>query len=803
MPKNPDQAIGQHVPTSQMEGDLRPSRYKQTSAMDGPQFYALSRATVVRVDYEKFEVSLRTKAGEEIQRVPIPISFPGAGYRHFLGAMPEPGDVCNIGWGMQESGSTRVPVILSWIVPGVMAGHDWLPEQPYAPDESGTPPKLQHQMEGVLDRLRHKLRHLEPGHILASSSQGSDLVLNESVLLTNRRGNEIHLRDQDQAIVFRSLQQFHAGAGFRVYSGMVQRDATFLPTQMFSDGIYWDSPRQVDGEGNVLPEGSLGSDPTPHSQLTPGDAFTSTDDLTFGSGVNPSLFLQRGLFISDGGYARGNIGSDAIYGGKHYYRVSSSNTNGAVDPSADTFTEYRIEVAHTSDGILPVTEQTDGFDADRLPNASTLSTDPLAGSINAPFIEWVLGTVVGNDPFTSKGLQTYGLPLRPVIFDGAERAPAMTSGLGTAVASHAAVMLQVRPPVGAGTSPSFWTFTKDGRMFTSLQGPGDTWSAETSYGSGLRIGAGTEPGGQSVAVEADGAVLIQAGRGRNADNLGILLASEGGAVKIYAGGTLQEGGTAARAAPAGEGEGALPALVLESATNTLIRATNKITVSAAKLDMVNIGGITLGASTGLDFQSGGGISASSDTYTQSSTGKSTFNFSGPKGGLITNGALREVSFTGSPATGFVGGTADKYEMIYGDRKETIAIGNHLTEVLVGTQSYKVGTGVLTLAAGAAPSPAQGAPTSLALSPGTMTGRSPVVAFTATGGTASLTASTIVSLTGATMTLTAPRISFPGVHLPVGGIPGSLLTDGVLDPLTGKPFSLGGVLGVPTITVGAV
>ena len=116
-----------------------------------------------------------------------------------------------------------------------------------------------------------------------SSSQGSDLVLNESVLLSNRRSNEIVLRDQDQAIVMRSLQQFHAMSGARVYGGMVQRDARSLPKEMFSDGIKWDSSIQLDGSGKPyypLADG-FEQDPIENGKLTPHPLFQRGSDSVY------------------------------------------------------------------------------------------------------------------------------------------------------------------------------------------------------------------------------------------------------------------------------------------------------------------------------------------------------------------------------------------------------------------------------------------------------------------------------------------------------------------------------------------
>ena len=795
---NVETKLSGNVGDSRMRAELAPSKARATSSSGGPQQYALAIATVLSIDYEKLEVSLITGTGEPFARIPIPISFPGAGHRHFLGALPEPGDACVIGWGMQESGRTRVPWILSWIVPGTTAGYDWLPTQPYSPDESGTSPKLAHAMEGTLDRIRHKLRHMEPGNVVASSSQGADVVLNESVFLANRRGNELQLRDQDQAIIFRSLQQFHAGAGFRIYSGMVQRDATFLPTQMFADSIDWDSAQQRDGEGVPITTSGMPSSDYSLNALTPAAIFqrdgdgTPDLDLIIPAGLNPYEFLPAGMFIDQEGNAQPVFEADAIYGGKAIYRLSSSGTNATVDTGSETFTEYRIEVSHTTDGTLPVTEQTDGFDANRLPEGNPDDPAPLDDSIDTPFIDFVLGTVAGNDPYSEKGRTTYGIPLRPVIFDGDDRSPALVSGIGSDMGSHSATLLQVKPPLVAG-SPSFWSVTKDGRLLASLEGTGSSWSTEASFGAGLRIGAGTEPGGCSLKADLDGAFVVQTQKGRNADNLGILFSSTEGAVKLYAGGTSQEGGVSARNAPSGGGEADLPALILESGTNALLKAAGTLTLSANKLAFENIGAFSVGANTSLEFNSGAGISHSGNTYALSSTGKATFNYSGPKDSIPTNGSVRKVSFTSSPATGFVGGTADEYEMLYGDRDESITLGNHSTTVMVGNQTYECNAGILSLKSGVS--------TAMELTTASMSGRASALSFQATAGAASIQSSAALSLQGQTASLTAPSVTVNGGHTPPGGAPGGgVLTDGVLDPITGRPFMASGVLGVQTFRV---
>lgn len=793
-----------HVGSSRIREDLRESRLRKSAARGGPQSYALCVATVTYVDYEELLVNLRIESGETFNRVSIPLSFPGAGNRHFLGSVPEVGDACVVGWGSMESGRTQLPYILAWLIPGTTAGYDWLPTQPYGPDEFGTTPRSRFYLEGLADRVRHKLRHMEPGNIVASSSQGADLVLNESVLLTNRRGGEVRLEDRDNSLIVRSLQQFHAGGGFRLYAGMVQRDARFLPTQMFSDGTDYAAARQVDEDGNILTPDDLADSPYRRGRLTPARVFQRSDtgeaevDLLFGGGVDPNDFLRNGMLINANGDAVGTLSSDAIYGGKHIYRVSIDGTNGAVDTDSETLTEWRLEMSHTHDGTLPVTEQTDGFDADRLPSSGAAGPDALGGSPNHPFLTVAFGSVVGNDPFTSTGRPLYGQPLKPVVFEGETLRPAMTSGVGSSIESHAAFLLQVKPPFGGTRPPSFLAVTKDGRLLGSIAGPGKLWSGELGFGSGLKLGAGSNATGTGVQVLSDGAVDITASRGRRSDNAGITARTENGGVYIFGGAPLSLGGPGSRVATApGGGRESAPSVLIEAATNLLLRGGRSIRFEATTLDYNNLQTFNVNANGSIIGQAGDTISFSSKVYNHTTTGKAVYTYSGPKDGDPSTGPLRETKFTAGPSTGFPGGVADRYTLEYGSREEIIRQGDHTTEVQVGDATYTVGTGRMTLEAEQARIEMSNAGIDGEAGQGS-------IKFKAKAGSATFEASTTVTLRGPQMDLQADNITFKSIngnHTPPGGLAGGgVMTDGVLNPLTGVAFSQTGTLGIATIRV---
>jgi hypothetical protein len=480
---------------------------KSADPSTGPAAFGLGIARVIRVDHIKSQVALQVMTGEKdmFEWTQIVHTCPAAGARTFMGSTPEPGDVCVVGW---LASDVKTPVILAWIPTAVTTGVEWLPVQDFLPSEVDMNPQTQAHFEGIYGRTRMKHCPVRPGCLMFSSAQGSDIIMDENVLITNRRANEIRIRDSDQAIILRSLQQFHAMGGARVYGGMVQRDARFLPRRMFSDGTNWTAGRQQGSNGDPLTPAELGDSPIEAGTLTPHPVFFRSDtSLPFpDSGVevkdniDPYAFLNRGRFIGTDGQALdpSNVASDGEYGGKQIFRVALSGdptsgdlpTNGVIaqgGAESDTLTEYRIELDHSWDGSLPVTEQTDGFDADRLPSDAA-ATSPVASG--EPFLQWILGSVVGNDPFSRRGSQEYGLPLAPRIFDADGTVdPRLQSGIGFPLGEHAASLFRVVPPVADPSQipPMFVSTNKDGQVKAFLSGPQDQDSLELACNGGIRV----------------------------------------------------------------------------------------------------------------------------------------------------------------------------------------------------------------------------------------------------------------------------------------------------------------------------
>lgn len=656
---------------------------------------------VVNVNYEEFFVTLRIVIGDDFQnqRVPVPITFPGAGARHFFGSMPEVGDNCVVGWMPQESGGagprdnegTKTPVILAWIPPGAWLGHDWVITSPFTADEERMGPRGAAMVEGQFARTRHKRMHLRPGDIGASSSKGSDILLNEGVYITNRKANELRLRDQDQAFVVRSQQQFHVMSGARVYAGMIQRDAHLLQSAVFhSRG--WATDQTMMGKDQ-----SGGGEP-----WMAGSAIGAPDAaIDFLRMPRPPNVRFEPILAS----IKGKTGTDpdkkAVYGGKPIFRVAYNEqgyTNNAELTGAKAFSEYRIEVDHTTDGILPVSEQTEGVDLDRM-----------SGNRGQAFIEFALGTVVGNNAFNADRA-LYGVPLRPVVFDGPTATPSISSAAGFELGEQAATLFRVHPVAPGDKSQhsgSSWTsFTKDGRFKARIGGPEGTNSVEVSVAGTTRF----DTAGLNLSVV--GPLDLSSGPGTDGENVGLRLGSAAGAVVIESGGKI-EGVRAVKALQEPESDSpmaagapkAIPSMLLkgqelhmESEEGVLIGAGGSATITAKSGISLNSPGQQINLNAG-----DGTIILRANEVQHVAMGRETRKYSGANGDRITELPMRHTSFTaGGPISNGVcfyevvdeveyanGGKRTSYD--YGDRESVYNIGAEKTICKTGKVTWDANT----------------------------------------------------------------------------------------------------------------
>ena len=711
----------------------------------GRHALSLCIAKIVEIHSEEMRCTLQIIHGEGDLSQPlsgVELLMPSLGNRHFMGGIPEVGDQCVVGWFVGNSNgpsSNKTPAILAWWPRASYLGHDWLPTQSFAPGEGVDTNVKRQQVSAYHQRTRHKMRHYNPGNVAGSSSQGSDLVLNESVLLSNRRSNEIVLRDQDQAIVMRSLQQFHAMSGARVYGGMVQRDARSLPKEMFSDGIQWNSSIQLDNSGQPyypLADG-FEKDPIEAGKLTPHPLFQRGPDSVFDENemynlessfqgefpppLDPYRFLYHAGLVDENFYDSTD-GSAITYGGKSIFRVGRELASNAVE-EGEAFTEYRIELTHTTDGMLPVTEQTDGFDSDRAPNSRGESGEPT-------FIEWVLGTPVGNDPFSFQGSEQYGVPLVPDVDE--ESGSLNGADADTLFENHSATLLRISP-ILPDTLDTFSSFTKGGKYRGFI-------SSESEDAALMTVAGGVRLQSSQISIGSEDTVL----RGSGSLHL--------------SGGTTRIEGLSSKEGANLDGDGREVSVEVVGKKRISIESASSISLKAPLVDFSQAGEIRLNSSSQLTLSTGSGLNLSSENIKQTAVGSMDISVSGPPQGNPLHGAVRKVKILATPVSGHVGGASDSYVNAYGGKEETfVGPATNTRKVTVGTETKTILSGVDTLSVSGTTQTTDVTGCKFASPQGSVI-VSAGLSVSLTSNAVSIRGNTGVSISGSSISLTSPGLS---------------------------------------------
>jgi hypothetical protein len=734
-------------------------------AESGRGWSALSMciAQIVEIHWEEMRCTLEILHGNGSDTralTGVELLMPSMGNRHFMGGIPEIGDQCVVGWFAHDTRAGtagKTPAILAWWPSTPWIRHDWHMTQGFEPGENIMEDNKNRKIvQNFHQRVRHKMRHFSPGNIGASSSQGSDMVLDESVLLTNRRANEIIIRDQDQAIVMRSLQQFHAMSGARVYAGMVQRDAKTLPREMFSDGIKWDADIQIDPNGNPYNPFS-GDDnfenPIEEGVLQPHPVFQRENIEGFGVDIegdrvnykgdfplhlDPYVFLYNGGFIDEENQEL-NEESDTIYGGKSILRVGTNFGENAYS-NGSAFTEYRIEMNHTTDGTLPVTEQTDGFDSDRVGNEVNETKNP-------PFIEWVLGTPVGNDAFSAKGKEEYGLPIVPY------NSTLGVANLTTPYSDHAATLLRVTPVV-PNVSDSFVSFTKGGKFRAKVSSPlPDSFETRVEGGAFLDVAS-------DLLVQSENSTLSSTTK-TNISSLG--------AVEITASGSV--GGDDL------DGDEPNVSVIIKGSKRISLQSDTAIAFKSPIVDFSQVGQIRLASTDQMELNTGAGLNQTANTIKQSSMGQYEQVCGGPADFNPLAGPARKVTVTEGPVSGGAGTPSDSYTNAFGGKSEVyIGPATNTKTVAVGTDTKTITSGSDQLVVGTTVQMTDPTGTKFLAPAGSVTSTAgTVIAMTA--NVVSLRGNTAVTISGTSITLGSPSASF-----------GPIVCGSDIHPILGVPYA---------------
>lgn len=741
--------------------DMRhPGGPKQASSFGREAMAYLHAGHIVHVDTESMVCSVRLDSMQS-ERHDVPLPAPGGGGpRSWSGCVPERGTKVLIGWKKFDTGARSFsPYIVEFLTVGTFSAREYEPFMSVPPDDAKATldlhPELADDPRYNLGVVRLKSRKGYSGDFVASSSGGADAILDRDVMLTNRAGNEIRLRDSDQTVVVQSLNEFVSNAAGYYRRGLVKRNAFNLLPDLYP---LEDSPIPAVSPGD--PENGVGPDGIPLDRSPAYDTLLrfglikADGTANFEEGVSPSG--SSGL-------------SDPVYppvtlsdGQRVSYVVHGEHSFGFAD-TLYSYVEDRRELRHISDGIMAVTEEGDGF------------------QIDSPFpayIEDVVGTVVGND-FSSDagrplykrvlGMRLFTSPSQKIPSDGPVlEAVDTVMRLGVMDAVGLARLFRINCPQPGSSNQFACGITKEGKVMihvpkTQFGEPDEKGKSVELNVQGLFkaiLGADENSGGLSLDMRTVGGVSLDIGRFNGGPHSGssVVLNLHGGVKRICNGdadtgvaddvtynGSASEVGTGSKLTSWGGN-------VVTNAGGENAQSGQKITLAAGFGGLVTTSAGDVGVTI---------LGKTQEQYAQLVTttyavGKSRTTVAGVDSSTVLSGSATRTVVAGS-------GISDT--VTTGNISQSVATGNFLLSVSAGNVTATVGSGSLALSCG--------------------------------GGPASMSASLSATIaSGVLVSLETPvtKIGSAVQGFAVVGIPGP--GGPHLDYVTGLP-----VLGIPNVSVG--
>lgn len=707
---------------------------------------------IVHVDVESMVCSIAIDFGAAKEWHDVPLPAPaGSGPRSWAGCVPERGSKVLIEWKRFDNRNFQ-PYIVGFFTSGLYPARQYEPfstcDPEIAKEALQIDPEIAKDPRYRLDVVRLKARKAYEGDYLASSSSGSDFLLDRDATLQNRAGCEIKLRDSDQTSILQTINEFTSSSAGLYRRGLIRRNAfNFLPDLLLSA-----RDRNFGMIGDKDASGVLDSK---IEEISNSDGKWETALVDKVDATSPSFDVLRNFgLIGENGEVSVPDQTDPSYpfivaaDGRRQSYVVHGTQDLRWDQHDECYVEDRAEIFHTHDGIMSVTEEGDGIQVDN--------------PVERIFIEDVRGTVVGNDPYSDAGRALYKKILSMRMFsdlDDMEKPQAelfpvdivQSPSLADSIAL--ARLFRIKCPSDGAKQYTFG-ITKEGRVFLNVPA--------------------SRRDKQSIDMAADGGV--KAFLGSNSDRVSLNLKTLGG-IKLDIGSFKDDSSD--------EGDSVSLDIVLHGkiktaysglqGRETIVNGTDYKSIGGSSVE--NVGGshvVISGGTAALESESrrvnvgtGGYAIRSLGSYDLTCLDKSMESFA--KLRMVTN-------YLGSQKL-----------TVAGIDNTLVMAGVHSTTVASGAYAVTVGAGNLSLSSGVNSSVVSGVNLFLA-------GGGAVSSVA--GGAHTTMAGGINAMVGAVAAIQAPvvKIGISVVGGVVAGVPGPPIPH--RDYVTGLP-----ILGMPTTLIG--
>lgn len=685
---------------------------------------------VTRVDEVNLKADLKVITGGG-DRFEIDLTQGMAGPRSFWGGVPEVGSLVIVGYRRIHK-QLHDAVILGYLPTGNRSGLRFDPFSVADPSEiSSDEAALYKNTFGATQR--YKRLNLRPGDVGGMSASGSEFVMSKDVRIVNRAGDVLELRDADRTFITQTIHRVESDAGLKKISGPIRRGAAYLPPDILgkdgktlkstSDGYYGRDELQAAGPG--VGSGTDAKFANTSGQLL--DLFNDTTEF-------PPVTYSNGRRV--------------------YYPPTAPGVSiEDLDSIADAFVEDRLEMSHTSDLSQEVLEEIDGFTMDRRP----------------PYIERVMGTLVGNDLISTRGQRQYAKILKPRLFpdflsrslgkftlEEINRQP--TSPDLESVTAAGAFFFRIRPPRSVGENAFVAAVSKQGKLFLNIPAsvqedyPSGSKgvSAELNLAGALKayIGA-SSPDRISAHLTLEGGIHLDVGRDAAGNAISMRFHS---ATKVSYEGNPNEDNLAT-------------SIEVNGTKLSSIKGAEQKVIEGSKQTIVS--GMYQQQADRLSLNATSGFSGNYGEWNQMVSGKTQLRHAMQ--------VLEDIALGGKITTILAGGLT-----------QSVLAGAISTSALAGAISFNAPAGAFSVVVGAGAMSLTTGAGAVTLSTG-----AGAMSLTAGAGAMSLTSGLAMNLTaGLAISLLAPQILFGGPAAVLGvvrGVPAMPPGAPTLDYITGLPL----------------
>lgn len=522
--------------------------------------WGMKLGMITRVDEVTMKADVKVVTGGGSDRFEIDLTQGMAGPRSFWGGLPEVNSIVILGYRRTHK-QLYEAMILGYIPTGQRLGYRFDPFSPV--DPSTVDPDEQDDVNTLFGTgYRVKRLKLRPGDVGGMSAGGAEFTLTKDVRMYNRAGDFIEIRDTDRSVIASSIHRVENESGVTRISGPIRRGAFYT----YPDII---DPVATAKNGNqtlvqTATPGAFAPGATLPGSLTPSAAAAAAalaaTKAAIAAGQSAAAAAASGSGVT--GASSTTTATPPAYYGTYVYQQSGpgfpSGPNKFADPlgqlldvfnntaefpsttysngrqvyysntfpgvnledplqgaGAEAFVEYRIEVDHTSDLVQQVREEIDGFQI----------------APGAQYIEYVLGTTVGNVTTASDEQRNYSRPTKPKIFDDftsgnsagtftMEEVPRSPLDDLEVFTTAGAYLLAIHPPHVVNANYFACSISKQGKVFLNIPGssveryPDGTKnvSAEVNMLGALKafIGAAS-PSNTSINLTCEGGITANIG----------------------------------------------------------------------------------------------------------------------------------------------------------------------------------------------------------------------------------------------------------------------------------------------------